>query len=56
MQINFTPRKIKNAKSHIEKLLDKEINNYNRKHSKPSFFKRVWRLMTKPFNISSKSQ
>jgi len=52
MQINFTPRKIKKAKEHIDTLLQTQIEKTHQ--MRPSFFKRVLKLITKPFNIGSK--
>ena len=55
MQIDFTPHKIKEAKTYIENLVDKEISIINeiKKKNKTSLFKKFFKLLTKPFNISS---
>ena len=47
MQINFTPHKIKKAKSYIEKLIDNELksNKSIKKASKDSFFRKILRLL-----------
>jgi len=47
MQINFTPHKIKKAKSYIEKLIDNELksNKSIKKVSKESFFRKILRLL-----------
>jgi len=58
MQISFTPHKIKAAKAYIQNLVDNElkVNKLKKKESNNSFFKKILKLFTKPFNISPKSQ
>jgi hypothetical protein len=53
MQINFTPHKIKASKAYIENLVEDElkVNKLEKKKSKDSFFRKIWKL----FYISNSS-